>query len=165
MWRSAKQRHVAQSTEKAEFNALYETVDRMLYLLAFYHELRWRVGATVHSDSDNVIKLLRRPHPRPAENHLALELRQLQRRIALEPREFYRLGLSAYAMEGLLEYFPQNPIQLEFCKGEGNPADCLTKPSDVVRKLVDPFLSSVAARQFSLPGAVATGATLNGDNW
>ena len=43
-------------------------------------------------------------------------------------------------------------------EGKGNPADYLTKPSDVLRKPVDPVFFSSAALLWSPPGAAKTGA-------
>jgi hypothetical protein len=109
-------------------------------LAYFYRHLNMRVFTTLYTDADNLITLLRNPHPRPGEWSLIPLLKVLQTKLAgrgetLSDKEMRSLVVPILAAEGLLthcDYATGSKVQLKFIPGAENPADILTKPRDVL---------------------------------
>jgi hypothetical protein len=138
-WHSGKQRTVARSTLKAETCALHECVDVITMVGYFYRQFGLAVRSTLFSDADNLLMLLRSPHPRPGEWSLIPLLKVLQKKLAgtpesLSDKELRDLVVPILSAEGLLThcgYALGNAVVLRFVSGVENPADVLTKPREV----------------------------------
>jgi hypothetical protein len=140
LWRSNKQRHVARSSTKAELNACYEALDRVLLLLAFLAEAGLKTTACVYTDSRNLVDLLEAPHPTPTEVHLAIQLRRMQQLLALDAKALADIAFAAYALRDLRSFLP-DAIQVCHVPGLTNPADGFTKPLDTAVLLYDRLLA------------------------
>jgi hypothetical protein len=140
-WRSGKQTRVARSTLKAELESLHECIDRVMTLCFFLRQIGVGMSVSVFTDSDNLVKLLAKPCPRPSEDSLLPELMLVQKRLAgssvdvLSDKEVHALVVPMMATRGLISdcsrYLCASPINVEFIPGVNNPADVLTKPRDV----------------------------------
>jgi hypothetical protein len=143
-WKSAAQRHVAKSSLKAETNAAYEAVDRLIVLRLFLSSIGLRHSATLLTDSRNLLLLLSHPNPTPAEQHLVLTIRNLkglvERGLALETeplvgktldRELDTTVLSSLCLRDMMTENEGGHTDLRFISGKGNPADLLTKPGEI----------------------------------
>jgi hypothetical protein len=106
----------------------------------FFHQLNLRTNTTLYTDADNLITLLRNPHPKPGEWSLIPLLKTLQKKLdgtpeSLTDKEMRGLVVPILAAEGLMTNYTLatgREIQLRFIPGIENPADILTKPRDVL---------------------------------
>ena len=73
-WRSSLQKLVTLSTTEAEYVALANTVQEVLYLWAFLQELNYtQSGATlIHEDNQSTIKIARNPEHHSRYKHIDL---------------------------------------------------------------------------------------------
>jgi hypothetical protein len=140
-WRSGKQSRVARSTLKAELESLHECVDRVMTLCFFLTHIGVENEVNIFSDSDNLIKLLAKPCPRPSEDSLLPELMLLKVRMAgssckvMSDKDVHALVVPMMATRDLISdcsrYLCNSRMHLEFIPGVDNPADVFTKPRDV----------------------------------
>ena len=140
-WRSNKQERVCHSSVKAEADALHSCIDHSILLMYFIHQLKCTVDATIFSDSLDLIKLLSSDHPHPRERHMLIQLREMQKRLALSDKEVKKLVLPLLSTQDMFQFYSDSPISLRHIAGPTNPADAFTKPVDV--SLLLPFMTKV----------------------
>jgi hypothetical protein len=141
-WRSGVQRKVHHSTVKAECESMHDCLDRLILLAFFISEFGVSVKCSVYSDALDLVKLLASDHPKPAERHMVIELREMQKKLSFDEKELKKLVVPCLAVKDLLSYFPDKEIGLFHIPGKTNPADALTKPIDL-SVLVSKFMVSV----------------------
>jgi hypothetical protein len=129
-WWSHKQTRVAHSTEKSEFNALFDAIGTTNFFKTWLKLLTHHVKCRILTDAQNVLDLFSTDYPKPSEKSLVDAIRKYGDKTLVVP---------AMAVAHSLE---DHRIQLVKVGTKLNLADALTKAMDVTA-----ILKSMAGQQ------------------
>lgn len=116
-WKSKKQARVGRSSAKVELNAMHDLADYLVLMTNVYQELNVECTVNVYSDSNDVVNIIHKRHPKLAEKVDIYVLRELQTLFSTVP---------AVAMVDTVKQI-KGKVKVSHIAGDANPADALTK--------------------------------------